>query len=310
MSGLGTRDIGHRVVVRHRIKGGLTDVIGVLESYREGQLAVRHADSSRHEIELAAVAAAKPIPEMPLRRVDVEQLFLTTALGRPAAETQQLGEWLLRASSGWTGRGNSLLPVGNPGMPLAEALERAEAFYRERGLPAQAQVRLDSPAATELQELGWVEAHPGRSDVLVMHTTLDHVNALPQYDVLLADRPDDAWYGVAFEGLVPAPAPVVLEGAAKAVFASITVDGEPVAVGRGSMTGHWLGIDAVRVLPAHRGQGLAAAVVRGLARWAGPQGGRRTYLEVLESNLPAVTAYQRLGYVEAYRYRYLVSPHG
>jgi len=298
------------VVVRHRIKGGLTDVIGVLEGHRDGRLVVRHADSSRHEIEIAAVTAAKPIPEMPLRRVDVDQLFLTTALGRPAAETVHLGEWLLRASSGWTGRGNSVLPVGSPGMPLTEALERVEAFYRDRGLPPQAHVRLDSPAASEFQEQGWIDAHPGRSDVLVMHTTLDHVNALPQYDVLLAERPDDAWYGVAFEGPVPAPAPVVLEGAPKAVFASIAIDGEPVAVGRGSMTGHWLGIDAVRVLPGHRGQGLAAAVVQGLARWAGPQGGRRSYLEVLESNLPAVTAYQRLGYVEAYRYRYLVSPSG
>ncbi|WP_405061390.1 GNAT family N-acetyltransferase [Kribbella sp. NBC_01505] len=296
------------MVVRHRIKGGLTDVIGVLEGYREGRLVVRHADSSRHEIELTAVTAAKPIPEMPLRPVDVEQLFLTTALGRPAAETSYLGEWLLRASAGWTGRGNSLLPTGSPGMPLPEALERAEAFYVERGLPPQAHIRLGSPAEAELRGLGWVEAHPGRSDVLVMHTTLDHVNALPPYDVQLTERPDHAWYGVAFEGPVPSAARVVLEGAPKAVFASIAVDGQPVAVGRASMTGHWLGVDAVRVAPDHRGNGLAAAVVQALARWAGPQGGRRTYLEVLESNQAAVTAYRRLGYVEAYRYRYLVSP--
>ncbi|MFK4087392.1 GNAT family N-acetyltransferase [Kribbella sp. NPDC020789] len=296
------------MVVRHRIKGGLTDVIGVLEDHRPDRLVVRHADGSRHEIELAAVTAAKPIPEMPLRRVDAEQLFLTTALGRPAAETEQLGEWLLRASGGWTGRGNSVLTVGDPGMALPEALKRVEAFYRERGLPPQAHVRLGTSTATGLEELRWIDAHPGRSDVLVMHTTLDHVNAIPAYDVELAERPDESWYGVAFEGPVPEPAPVVLEGAPKAVFASIALDGTPVAVGRGSMTGHWLGIDAVRVLPAHRGRGLAAAVVQALARWAGPQGGRRTYLEVLEDNLPAVTAYRRLGYVEAYRYRYFRSP--
>ncbi|TDD54693.1 GNAT family N-acetyltransferase [Kribbella antibiotica] len=198
---------------------------------------------------------------MPLRSVDVEQLFLTTAPGRPAAETPHL-----------------------------------------------APIRLGSPAAEQLQEQGWIDAHPGRSDVLVMHTTLDHVNALPPYEVQLAERPDDSWYGVAFEGPVPAPARIVLEGAPKAVFATISVDGWPAAVGRGSMTGHWLGIDAVRVLPDHRGNGLATAVVQALARWAGSQGGRRTYVEVLESNLPAVTAYERLGYVEAYRYRYLVSP--
>nr|WP_238355466.1 GNAT family N-acetyltransferase [Kribbella sandramycini] len=140
-----------------------------------------------------------------------------------------------------------------------------------------------------------------------MHTTLDHVNAVPEYDIFIQDRPDDAWYAAAFDGPVPAVAPTVLESAPKAVFASITVDGQLVAVGRGAMTGHWLGVDAVRVLPAYRGRRLAAAVVQGLARWAGTQGGRRTYLEVLESNEAAVTAYRRLGYAEAYRYRYLVS---
>ncbi|GAA0623241.1 GNAT family N-acetyltransferase [Kribbella sandramycini] len=244
---------------------------------------------------------------MPLRAVDVAQLFLTTALGRPAATTTYLGEWLLRASAGWTGRGNSVLPAGDPGLPTAEAVAQVEAFYAGHGLPAQALVRLGTPIAAELQTLGWVDARPAESDVLVMHTTLDHVNAVPEYDIFIQDRPDDAWYAAAFDGPVPAVAPTVLESAPKAVFASITVDGQLVAVGRGAMTGHWLGVDAVRVLPAYRGRRLAAAVVQGLARWAGTQGGRRTYLEVLESNEAAVTAYRRLGYAEAYRYRYLVS---
>jgi len=307
VSGLDARDIGHRIVVRHRIPGGLTDVIGVLQSWTPDSLIVRHGDGSVHEIRAEDVTAAKTIPEMPLRPVDVEQLFLTTALGRPAVETSYVGHWLLRASSGWTGRGNSLLPAGNPGMPVAEALKHAEAFYDERGLPAQALVRLGSPEAEELRACGWVDARPNQSDVLVMHTTLDHVNASPAYDVLLDEHPAAAWYAVAFDGPVPEPAPAVLEGAPKAVFASITLDGQVVAVGRGSMTGHWLGIDAIRVDASYRRRGLGTAIVQGLARWSGPLGGRRTYLEVLLENAAALATYTRLGYREAYRYRYLTS---
>lgn len=307
MSGLDARDIGHRVVVRHRIPGGLTDIIGVLQAWTPDELIVRHADSSLHEIAVADVTAAKPIPEMPLRPVDLEQLFLTTALGRPAVETSYVGHWLLRASSGWTGRGNSLLPAGSPGMPVAEALKHAEAFYDERGLPPQALVRLGSPEDQEFRACGWVDARPGQSDVLVMHTTLDHVNASPEYDVTLDERPGDAWYAAAFDDGVPEPAPAVLEGAPKAVFASIILDGQIAAVGRGSMTGHWLGVDAIRVRGAYRRRGLGTAIVQGLARWAGPQGGRRTYLEVLLENTAAMATYTRLGYREAYRYRYLTS---
>ena len=307
MSGLDARDIGHRVVVRHRIPGGLTDVIGVLQSWTPDGLAVRHADSSVHEIRSEDVTAAKTIPEMPLRPVDVEQLFLTTALGRPAVETSYVGHWLLRASSGWTGRGNSLLPAGSPGMPVAEALKHAEAFYDERGLPPQALVRLGSAEADELRACGWVDARPEQSDVLVMHTTLDHVNAVPPVDVQIDEHPTDAWYAAAFDGPVPEPAPAVLEGAPKVVFASITLDGQVVAVGRGSMTGHWLGIDAIRVNPSYRRRGLGTAIVQGLARWSGPLGGRRTYLEVVLENTAAMATYTRLGYREAYRYRYLTS---
>ena len=307
MSGLSARDIGHRVVVRHRIPGGLTDVIGVLESWEPAGLVVRHADASLHQIQAGDVTAAKTIPEMPLRPVDVDQLFLTTALGRPAVETSYVGHWLLRASSGWTGRGNSLLPAGSPGMPVTEALKHAEAFYDERGLPPQALVRLGSPEAEELRACGWIDARPGQSDVLVMHTTLDHVNAAPSYDVLVAEHPGHAWYAAAFDGPVPESAPAVFEGAPKAVFASITLDGATVAVGRGSMTGHWLGADAIRVGAAYRRRGLGTAILQALARWSGPLGGRRTYLEVLEENAPALAAYTRLGYREAYRYRYLTS---
>lgn len=307
MSGLDARDIGHRVVVRHRIPGGLTDVIGVLESWGPEGLVVRHADSSLHPIRVGDVTAAKTIPEMPLRPVDVDQLFLTTALGRPAAETAYVGHWLLRASAGWTGRGNSLLPAGDPGRPVAEALQQAIAFYDQRGLRAQALVRVGSPYDEQIRACGWVDARPGQSDVLVMHTTLDHVNGLPEYDVQLAEAPNDAWYGTAFDGPVPNVAPKVLEGAPKAMFASIVLDGAVVAVGRGSMTGHWLGVDAIRVADGYRRRGLGTAILQGLARWAGPHGGRRTYLEVLLENTAAMATYTRLGYREAYRYRYLTS---
>ncbi|GAA3109973.1 GNAT superfamily N-acetyltransferase [Kribbella aluminosa] len=307
MSGLGSRDIGHRVVVRHRIPGGLTDVIGVLQAGTPELVTVRHADSTLYEIPVADITAAKRIPELPLRPVDVEQMFLTTALGRPAVERAYIGHWLLRASAGWTGRGNSLLPAGDPGVPVADALSQAEDFYRKRQLPPLVQVRVGSPQEQQIRALGWVDARPEQSDVLVMHTTLDHVNAAPRYDVQLTDRPDATWYGAAFEGPVPAVAPQVLEGAAKAMFASVVLDGRVVAVGRGSMTGHWLGVDAIHVADSFRRRGLGTAIVQGLARWAGPEGGRRTYLEVLLENTSAMTTYTRLGYQEAYRYRYLTN---
>ena len=50
---------------------------------------------------------------------------------------EPLGDWTLRASSGYTQRGNSVVPVGDPGVPLADAVVRAENWYAARGLPAK-----------------------------------------------------------------------------------------------------------------------------------------------------------------------------
>ena len=49
-------------------------------------------------------------------------------------EQAHLGGWLLRAGGGFTGRANSALPLGEPGMPAERAVDEVEAWYRRRGL--------------------------------------------------------------------------------------------------------------------------------------------------------------------------------
>ena len=64
----------------------------------------------------------------------VEDLEGAAALHWQAPETEPLGEWRLRAAAGFTGRANSALPVGDPGLPLPEAVAAVEDWYRRRDL--------------------------------------------------------------------------------------------------------------------------------------------------------------------------------
>lgn len=60
--------VGTRVVLRVRVEGGLSDVLGVLEDAPAGVLAVRRRDGERVEVAETDVVAAKQVPPPPERR--------------------------------------------------------------------------------------------------------------------------------------------------------------------------------------------------------------------------------------------------
>ncbi|MFL6013395.1 MAG: hypothetical protein ACJ74P_03775 [Gaiellaceae bacterium] len=51
-----------------------------------------------------------------------------------APEVAELDGWRLRFAHGLTGRANSVWPNGDGTLPLDEKIDRAEAWYRARGL--------------------------------------------------------------------------------------------------------------------------------------------------------------------------------
>ena len=93
---------------------------------------------------MAEVHRAKRVP--PARRPTAAQTgrawsWPPTRPGRPRY-ADRLGDWLLRAADGWTGRANSALPVGDPDRPLDGAVDAVERWYADRGQPAMINVPL------------------------------------------------------------------------------------------------------------------------------------------------------------------------
>ncbi|HEY1698696.1 MAG TPA: GNAT family N-acetyltransferase [Trebonia sp.] len=73
---------------------------------------------------------------------EIMELERAAALHWRGVEEQALGEWALRAAEGFTGRANSVLPGGDPGLPLDQALAAVTSWYRSRGLPPMIQVAM------------------------------------------------------------------------------------------------------------------------------------------------------------------------
>ncbi|MER7275169.1 GNAT family N-acetyltransferase [Dactylosporangium sp. NPDC000244] len=102
------------------------------------------------------IARAKPVP--PRRRfTPTESLEAAAARGWPAREQATLGDWLLRATDGWTQRANSALAIGSPDLPTPDAIDFVQQWYRQRSLipalsiPVPLFQRLDD----ELERRGW-----------------------------------------------------------------------------------------------------------------------------------------------------------
>ncbi len=249
--------------------------------------------------------------------MDIEDLERAAACHWQAPEQDRLGDWLLRAAEGFTGRANSALPLGDPGVPLPEAVAAAEDWSRRRALPPMIVVPgvLDQgtppgPLENLLAERGWF---PRPGPAFVMTAAIADI-PVTGTDVHVAPEPDESWLELyRYRGQdLPPIARTLLMSAPWQAFASVRRDGDVVACGRISVAGapgeQWGAITAVEVDPAWQRQGLGAALTSALAVAAAGRGARRILLQVETDNAPARALYFRCGFRDSHRYRYMIAP--
>ena len=237
-----------------------------------------------------------------------------------------MGGWLLRASGGFTGRANSVLPLGDPGLALDAAIDAAVDWYGARAIPPRFLLPLPDARTVddELVRRGWRLGD-------VVHVLVAPVRPLAQaYEGDRAEgrppvRVDDA-AGRGVDRLATTTAGATCprtparcwRTATDLGFASVRADGGEgavLAIARGSVDVDsspgglgWLGVTAVEVDPGVRRQGLAGLVLRGLAAWAVERGATGCYLQVAAENEPALRLYAGAGFVRHHDYQYRLPP--
>lgn len=316
-------DVGKRVSVRQLAgivdgRPTFTDTVGVLASWDGGVVHITRRNGETVRIAASALVAGKVVPPAPVRRgargaggaggagageVADEELDAVAARSWPATETAALGGWTLRAAGGFTRRANSVLALGDPGVPLDEALARVREWYAARGLTPYVQLSDSSPYVAGLDARGWAR----EADTVVRTAPLAPLAELPDTaegagggPVALSRTPDAGWLAAYHRtGDLAEAALRVVTGGPSVWFATA-----PGAIGRAVVDGRWVLFGAVEVAPEHRRKGLATAVMGALARQAVREGATAAYLQVEADNAAGRALYDRLGFADHHRYHY------
>jgi N-acetylglutamate synthase len=305
------RLLGHRVALRHRITGGrLTDAVGELAEGGAGAVVVT---TRRGPVRVArdAVVAVRAVPPAVPRRASwaaVARLEGLCADAWPAAVDRRLGAWRLRAAGGFTGRANGALAVGDPGLPVPQALGVVDAFAAAHGTTPRVQVPVGSPWDRAVADAGWVldAGHAAGAEVAVLVADAAHLAVPAEDGVRFTERADAAWWALAL-GRDPTPAERgVLDPGPPLPTGFGRVDGAGVI--RAVVVDDHVHLSRLAVAPHARRAGVATRLTAAAAAWGRDRGARWAVLQVALDNAPARALYERLGAVEHHRYRYLVPP--
>ncbi|MET7684067.1 GNAT family N-acetyltransferase [Streptomyces sp. NPDC005423] len=313
-------DVGKRVSVRRLNEPGegvekFTDTVGVLTSWDNGVLLITRKSGETVHLAESSLVAGKVVPAAPARRrgpaASYRELATVCARGWPPVESEPLGEWRLRAASGFTRRANSVLPLGDPGRPLDEALTAVRRWYGDRGLPAYVQAATGAEGTeellcAELERRGWTREVTAELWTGALAPVADRAAGA---GAVLSRAADETWLTRYQRKGVGEVALKVLDGGPSVWFATVPGEGGvPAAIGRCVVDGRWAGFAAVEVDPALRRRGLATVVMAALAGRALAEGASAAWLQVETENAGARALYAGMGFGAHHAYHHYREP--
>ncbi|MFM6851145.1 MAG: GNAT family N-acetyltransferase [Terrabacter sp.] len=326
--------VGSRVVVRYRLEQGegaaATDFVGELVA-RNTDFLIVDTRTERVKLIRADVLAAKDVPPpasrpgRPHERVSADDLEKLMAKGWQAVERGGVGDWVLRASDGFTGRANSALVVGDPSLPLERALDFTEKWYADRGRPAIFQVHgetgfdpTEQPAVAALLERGYVVGggHDSWQRVLVMTGLSAAVPPLTEQSApVTADAQLQLDWLTAYgeqRSIVPGTTEAVLTGSDGQLFLSVRDPSTNAIIGLARLAIHpgWAGIFGLWVHPDHRRTGVATTIVSAAAMVARENNMPAMYIQVSGDNAAGVAFWEGLGFTVHHEYTYVARTSG
>ena len=247
-----------------------------------------------------------------MNEMQLEQIALRAW---PAPHIRPIGGWIAQFAYGHTRRANSVTALEwHTGDDLEQRIAEVERFYSEHGLPAVFRLTHGSQPA-QLDAILAQRGYERRAGALVLQRSMtagepDLSQAAEPHDLPLATwistfsrlHQSDPAEQIAHQQILAAIAMPRLNAAIMADDAPDQVAACAIAV----LDGIHVGVFDVVTESTLRARGYGRRLMHGIMAWAARRGASHTYLQVVETNLPARRLYASLGFSEAYPYWYRV----
>lgn len=225
--------------------------------------------------------------------------------GWPAIEEEEYDCWILRASCGYTGRANSIVPLHKGNIDIHEKILNCESWYGIRGLPAIFKL---TDASDYLSGYLDKRLYSIRPRVNVQSILLNGFNR--KSDIILSEMHVDEWIDAYRTIVGQSESELIIHSNLlrllqnNADFVVLFVDNAPVCCGICVYQGEYAGIFDIVTASAVRRKGYAEQLLIEILNIAKNKGASYSYLQVISDNKPAISLYRKLGFETQYQYWY------
>ena len=284
----------------------LPRIYGLVEQYREGRTVVILHSREEADAYLAEFAER------------IRFFERIAANGHVPLETIDYDGWELRFAEGYTGRANSVLPLGPSQIAVEDKVAVCEEQHHSRGLPASFKLTgRDMELDRFLEAQGYAKNAP--TDVMTLKLSEWRTGAAESGGTTCSDntecvftaKPTEEWLAAyfAFEGVTDERKQgifrrMLAKVAVDTVYCVLMRDGRAVACASSAIEQGYALIQNVVVASECRGQGLGRRLCEALIGKVAADGAKTAYLQVVQTNDIAKNLYRSLGFQRVYTYWY------
>ena len=229
----------------------------------------------------------------------------------PAIEREFYDGWILNFSNGYTYRANAIYPFYPSTYSIEKKIKHCEEQYRQSFLPVV--YKMTSASGDVLDAV--LESHGYRivKYVDVMCRTLDDHEILPikkidlPYEMVVMKEADDEWLDgvnqlihIPYRSMCLVQKEIFTNIALPIICVKVRYRGHVIGTGLGVIERHYVGLYAIHVKKAFRGQGIAEQICIRIMEQGRKMGADKVHLQVRRGNYSAVKMYRKLGLKRIY----------